>query len=351
MMRPGTRGGTPELLAAAAFWRLAIVVLNPGKTTVVLGTGKVTVWLEFSVQHYRWLSPTVTPELHARRHHFGRSIAPSCRCTLDPSSRGGGRGESRSRSSESAQSFAQQPHLAHVELGEHLTQGTCSMTEPYVQHLDRQDPGRCSLGVLDDGSSSGLTLAALEELANRLGPAPHGEGLLPAKGGVKLRKQLRRQAIVAAAPLRAATGPGLARSAAVDARAARIREAAASHSWIHSPAVLRVEDLISGRRTWRCGRCEVALPSLTAALPIYRSRGMCGKAARTLAPSLGTRRQIVDALGLMLPKRAARAERHLPAAGTAGSRPYRSADVFFRCECGWGPPSGSRRVSTLVAAH
>ena len=166
-----------------------------------------------------------------------------------------------------------------------------------------------------------------------------------------MRKQLRRQAIIAAAHLRAATGPGPARSAAVDARAARIREAAAIHSWIHSPAVLRVEDLTSGRRTWRCGRCEVALPCLTAALPVYRSRGMCGKAARTLAPSVGTRRQIVDALGLMLPKRAARAERHLPAAGTAGSRPYRSADVSFRCECGWGPPSGSRRVSTLVAAH
>ena len=53
----------------------------------------------------------------------------------------------------------------------------------------------------------------------------------------------------------------------------------------------------------------------------------------------------------MLPERAARAERHIPAAGTAGCRPYRSADVSFRCECGWGPPSGSRRVSTLVAAH
>ena len=125
-------------------------------------------------------------------------------------------------------------------------------------------------------------------------------------------------------------------------RAARIRQAAVLHDWLRSP-----ERILSAVA---CSRCDTTLSGPSAALPVHPSRGLCKSHTHSTTPDIVGRRSIVDALGLLMPRRTTRA-RGVPLFADRELTPYRSVDTAFVCDCGWRPPRGSRRTSTLVVAH
>ena len=68
-------GGCKELLAAAELWNLRIVVVRPGRATVLVGEGGRIVWLKLEARHYEFWASDNSEEFKAARRALIKEIA------------------------------------------------------------------------------------------------------------------------------------------------------------------------------------------------------------------------------------------------------------------------------------